>query len=276
MSDRDAVRDYYASFGEREWLRLERAEGAVEWELTTRRIARHLEAESRVLDIGGGPGRYAIWLAAQGHTVTLADLSAGLLDIARGKITEAGVDDRIEAIVEADACDLSAWRDGEFDAALSLGPFYHLPDAEERVRAAAELARVLRPGGVVFVAFMTRLALLGRTISIPDERHQLLDEGWLEALMERGEFVNDVPGRFNGGYGARPEEVRPFMEASGFETISLSGAQSFSGGLAQAIADVTEGGGALSTRTIDLLDELAEEPSILGASSHLLYVGRRG
>ena len=70
-----------------------------------------------------------------------------------------------------------------------------------------------------------RTRLLGRTIAAVDERHHLRDTGWLRALLERGEFVNDVPGRFDGGYGARPEDVEPFMESYGFETISLSSAE---------------------------------------------------
>ncbi len=58
----------------------------------------------------------------------------------------------VEDIIEADARDLTRWPDDSFDAALSLGPFYHLPDPADRERAAAELARVLKPGGLAFVA----------------------------------------------------------------------------------------------------------------------------
>jgi ubiquinone/menaquinone biosynthesis C-methylase UbiE len=73
---RDRVRGYYAQFGEREWDRLaDPADGAIEFAINSRAIARHLPAGARVLDIGGGPGRYAIWLAERGHHVVLADLS---------------------------------------------------------------------------------------------------------------------------------------------------------------------------------------------------------
>jgi len=149
---RDDLHAYYAgSGGHDEWARLAIQPGAVEWAVNTDAIARRLPPGARVLDIGGGPGRYAIWLAARGHRVTLADLSPDLLDIAREQIAEAGVGALVEDIVEADARDLARWPDGSFDAALSLGPFYHLPDQADRERAAAELARVLnakarRPG----------------------------------------------------------------------------------------------------------------------------------
>lgn len=137
----DPVRAYYASLGEREWTRLENpADGAVEFAITCHALATHLSPASRILDIGGGPGRYTIWLAQRGHHVVLADLSAELLSLARIKTEQAGVGEMVEEIVEADACDLSHWANDSFDVLLSLGPFYHLPDAERRHRAAVEMA----------------------------------------------------------------------------------------------------------------------------------------
>ena len=62
--DSDAVRAYYASFGEREWARLENPDdGAIEFTVTCQTLATYLPSRARVLDIGGGPGRYTIWLA---------------------------------------------------------------------------------------------------------------------------------------------------------------------------------------------------------------------
>ena len=83
---RAEVRNYYAQFGEREWDRLSNpADGAVELAVNCRVIARYLPQGARVLDIGGGPGRYAMWLAQQGHRVVLADLSSDLLFFARDR-----------------------------------------------------------------------------------------------------------------------------------------------------------------------------------------------
>src|SRR5437868_5940800 len=103
---REEVKIYYKGQGEREWLRLTTAEGLVEFEVTTDTLAAYVKPGSLVLDIGGGPGRYAIWLAEQGQQVTLADLSAELLEIARTRISEAGLNGKIGEIVEADATNL--------------------------------------------------------------------------------------------------------------------------------------------------------------------------
>jgi ubiquinone/menaquinone biosynthesis C-methylase UbiE len=106
----DEARRYYAHFGEREWSRLTNpADGALEFAVNRSVIARHLAAGARVLDIGGGPGRYALWLAGLGHHVALADLSPELLAMAREHVAE--VDPRtrvcVEEILQADTVDLT-------------------------------------------------------------------------------------------------------------------------------------------------------------------------
>src|SRR5919199_782663 len=201
---RDDVRAYYQGCGDREWTRLATAEGSVEFAVNTHTIAAYLPPGARVLDMGGGPGRYALRLAERGHRVVLADLSPELLAIARAKVAASAAGALVEEIVEADACDLGRWPDGSFDAALSLGPFYHLPAPAERDRAAAELARVLRPAGLAFVALMPRYAFLRRTLSLPDERQHLSQPEFVERVLERGVFINDVPDRFTGGEGVGP------------------------------------------------------------------------
>ena len=116
------VRACYDYFGEREWMRLEDpVDGAVEFAVTCDALAAYLLSGGRVLDLGSGPGRYALWLAGREYRVVLADLSLTLLDIARKKVAEAAHSELIEEIVEADACDLSRWSDGAFDAVLALG-----------------------------------------------------------------------------------------------------------------------------------------------------------
>jgi S-adenosylmethionine-dependent methyltransferase len=273
---RDVVRAYYASFGEREWARLENPDdGAVEFAITCHTLATYLPPGARVLDIGGGPGRYAIWLAQRGHRVVLADLSPELLSLARTKVDQAGVGAMVEEIVEADTCDLSRWAGGAFDAALCLGPFYHLPDPEDRHRAATELARVLRPGGTALVALMPRYGFLRRTLAIPDERHHLAQPDFVARLLEDGVFVNDIPGRFTDGYGVRPEEVAPTFEGYGFTALALLSAEGLVVDIQRALSELAEDDPETHQAAFDLVLRTASDPSILGMASHLLYVGRK-
>jgi SAM-dependent methyltransferase len=271
----DDVRSYYGELGEREWARLTTPIGAIEFAVNTHALEDHLPPGGRVLDIGGGPAGYALWLAERGCQVVLADLSPELLTIARRRVAQSPHSSNVEEIVEADACDLSQWADASFDAALSMGPFYHLPDAEDRERAAAELARVLRAGGLAFVAFMTRTSFLRRTAAIPDERHHLTQATFLDALLEDGVFINDVPGRFTAGYGAHPSEIPPLFEGYGFETVDLLASEGIAWGIQGALTEMAASEPQAHAVMMDLVMRTACDSSVLGASDHLLYVGRR-
>ena len=272
---RDDVRAYYQGFGDREWTRLASAEGSVEFAVNTHAIASYLPPGARVLDIGGGPGRYSLWLAERGHRVVLADLSPELLASARDKVAASAAGALVEEIVEADACDLGRWPDGSFDAALSLGPFYHLPAPAERDRAAVELARVLRPGGLAFVALLPRYAFLRRTVALADERPRLAQPDFVARVLDDGVFINDLPGRFTSGYGVRPDEVAPFFERHGFSMLALLASQGIAVGLEDALAELAGSNPAAYQAALDVVVRTADDPSILGLSSHLLYVGRK-
>ncbi len=273
---RGEVRAYYDSLGEREWARLTRPrDGVVEFAVNSHAIAAHLPPGARVLDIGGGPGRYAIWLAQRGHRIVLADLSPELLALAQELVAAAGLGALVEEVVEADACDLSRWPDGAFDAALALGPFYHLPNPADRERAAAELARVLRPGGLAFVALMPRYAFLRRTLAIPDERRHLARPEFVERVLGQGLFINDVPGRFTGGYGVHPEEVAPFFERQGFAMLALLASEGIIPDMQGQLAELAVSNPDAHQAMLDVVIRTASDPSILGLSNHLLYIGRK-
>lgn len=273
---RDAVRAYYAQLGEREWDRLTQpTDGAVEYAVNCRLLAAHLPSAGRVLDLGGGPGRYTIWLAQRGYSVTLAELSPHLLAIARERIAQAGVGDRVEAVVEADACDLSRWADGSFAAVICLGPFYHLPDPADRDRAAGELARVLQPGGIAAIGLMPRLAFLRRTLAIADERAHVLDPAFMARLLKQGAFENDIPGRLTSGYGVVPGDVRPFFAQFGLESVLLAASEGISVGIAEALAEMAATAPELYERALDLIVQTARDQSILGMANHLLYIGQK-
>lgn len=274
MSTED-VRNYYNGFAEKEWARLENPDdGAVEFAVTCRFMEKYLTQSSRILDIGGGPGRYTIWLAQRKHQIVLADLSPKLLQIAREKINEVGVIEKVEEIIEANVCNLSHWSENTFDAVVCLGPYYHLTALEDRRMASSEIARVLRPGGLLFAAMMPRIGFLRRTLAIPDERIRLRQSDFIARVLNDGVFMNDIPGRFTNGYGFIPEEVEDFFSDYGFFKIGLYSTQGITIGIQGALHELAEKDPETYTAALDLIMRTADEPNILGMATHLLYIGR--
>jgi ubiquinone/menaquinone biosynthesis C-methylase UbiE len=269
------VRRFYEISAQREWERLEHpTQGALEFAINKAWIAKFLPPfRARVLDIGGGPGRYSIWLAEQGHRVTLADLSPDLLAIAREKAGQAKVE--LEDVVEANALDLSRFPDHAFDAVLCLGPMYHLLEEEDRQAVAEELLRVLTSGGHAFVAFLNHLGALRAAVNqdIPFFTPYTLD------IVKRWhcDGVVDFPvaGIFSPASTVHPKEVRPFMERTGFDTVELVSSESLAGDVQAHLSLFAERQPGLYPWVLEELVKLANDPTILGSSWHLLYIGRK-
>ena len=180
------VRDYYNRYGEREWQRLDRnLHGIVEYEVTLHILRKHLPRNAHILDAGGGPGRYAIKLAQMGHSVFLADISDEQLRIAKERIHEVGVRDRITAVRRLDICDMSELPDASFDAVLCLGGALSYV-RDQRFQALKELIRVAKPGSPLIVSVMS---LLGNfhLISTFD------GEGFLADIRDHVHWDPDTP-----------------------------------------------------------------------------------
>ncbi len=265
--DAAAVERYYDSMPEREWARMDRHR--TEFYVTLRALREHLpQPSARVLDCGGGPGRYAVELARWGYNVTLFDLAKGNLALARGKAAEAGV--MLAGVEQGSALELGRFADASFDAVLLMGPLYHLLAEAERRSALAEARRVLRPGGPLFAAFISRYAAhRDAAVRFPTEP---VDR---PGLYERIEADGVVPPTTSGpptftAYFARPDEVAPLCWEAGFEVAAVLGVE----GLVSVIEDQAVNG--LTGPAWDWWTEAnwrtAPDPSLHGAVEHLLVV----
>ncbi|HEV2952976.1 MAG TPA: class I SAM-dependent methyltransferase [Candidatus Dormibacteraeota bacterium] len=266
----DRVRAYYDVRGESEWHRLAAPfDGGIEWELHRRAFRDWLPRGADVLDVGGGPGRWTIWLAEHGHRVILGDLSPVQLEIARREIAACGVS--VEDVVELDARDLSRYPDASFDAVLALGPFYHLLDAADRQAAAREALRVLRPGGRFFATVMTRYTWMLEVMM--DGGSDRIDD--VRRLLDDGTYRNHQPGRFTEAYLHRPEDVTPFFEAAGFTSLHRMSSQGMLLLVADKVAELAESDPPAWEALIEIAYASSSDPSISGIGGHLLYIGER-
>lgn len=264
----EKVADFYDVDPLYEWSRLDRHR--TEFAVTLRAMDEYLPpSPARVLDAGGGPGRYAFELAQRGYAVTLFDLSAGLLDFARGKAAEIGI--TLADIVQGSATDLSAFAANSFDAVLLMGPLYHLLEAADRETAVREASRVLKPGGVILAAFITRYAPIRNLVavdpaSLAERRHVY------ERILETGRYIKGADDGFIDAYFAHPTDIPPLMAGAGFTQQGLIACE---GVVSMIEAEVNQLTGEVWEQWVDLNYRLGKDPSIHGAVEHLLYVGQK-
>ncbi|MEV6511064.1 class I SAM-dependent methyltransferase [Streptomyces sp. NPDC051642] len=220
-------------------------------------------APARVLDVGGGSGIHAEWLARDGYEVRLVDPVPLHVEQA-GRLP--GVTART-----GDARALPA-QDASYDVVLLLGPLYHLPERADRVRALSEVRRVLRPGGLVVAATINRFAglhdMLRQELYFTEPHRTRIDRE-----MEEGRHDSEDGGHFTTAYFAQPHEApEEFAEAA--LTVEgqygLEGVAWLMGGIEDWLDDPDRREAVLvASRHIEC------EPTLLGTSGHLLTAGRR-
>ncbi|QPV64710.1 methyltransferase domain-containing protein [Halosimplex litoreum] len=273
----DDPETYYDDHDQAEWDRLTSSlHGRLEWEGTVERLDDELPESGRVLDAGGGAGRYAVWLAERGYDVTLVDPSEGQRDLAREKVAERGLDERV-SVAPGDVRELD-FDPGAFDATLCLGgPLSHVLDADERTTAARELKRVTADGGPVFVSVMGRLNWLVLYLVSGTEHLTRADE-----LAETGDydraFVDrlDYESMFTETHFFRADEFEGLLAEAGLDVQRLVGLE----GLASVLS-----AGPLRDRADELsedrlagirrlVDELRDDRTVADMSAHMLAVCR--
>jgi len=270
--ERDAVviREYYDRTSEED--RLE--SGAFKFEaLRTRElIERHAPPPpATILDIGGGAGAYAIWLAGKGYTVHLLDGAARLVDVANRRSAASSAP--LASCRVADARKTGCG-DCCADVVLLLGPLYHLTRASDRGDALVESLRVLKPGGWLFAAAISRWAS-----ALDGLVRDLYDDAEFATIVEQdvrtGQHRNPTEKMeyFTTAYFHQPDELRDDIVAAGFDleaVYAVEGPIWLLANLDQRLADPRRAAYLLRiARMLEL------QPALHGASAHLLAVGRR-
>jgi SAM-dependent methyltransferase len=164
--------------------------------------------------------------------------------------------------------------DESADAVLMLGPLYHLTDPAERRVALEEALRVLRPGGWLFAAAISRFASL-----LDGLRGPVFEDEAFARIVERdladGQHRNDTgnPLYFTTAFFHRPGELSAEVREAGFHLAglySVEGPGAFIPDFDRRWKDPES-----QERLLELLRRVEGQPAILGASPHLLAVGQK-
>ncbi len=253
--------------------RLSGAGGELEFVRTKEIISRHMPGlPAVVLDVGGGPGAYACWLAQEGYEVHLTDPISLHLEQAR-QASQHQPESPIRSITLGDARKLDH-PDGFADVVLLLGPLYHLTERLDRISALQEAYRVLKQAGLLIVVGISRFA---STFA-----------GLIDGCFEDADFVNIarrdvVEGQhrnptgkanyFTTAFFHHPDELRGEVQEAGFavkEVLAIEGAAVFLQDLDEQWSDPVR-----KQRILEAVRWLENEPSVMGVTGHIIAIASK-
>lgn len=259
--------------------RLRTGLGLIEFERTKELLREFLPKPPAVIyDIGGGYGEYAWYLASLGYEVHLFDISPRNIEMSRELASEyPGC--ALDAAEVADARSISR-KDESADAVLFMGPLYHIVEYDERIAALRECRRVLKPGGVIFSAAITRYATTLWALSVYGEGNRLLEDEMFKEMIFRelndGQHIKPDHAAY-GGMGRSffhlPDELRAELFDAGFRDTDVRGVI----GAGWLVGDLDEAWQNDTAREtiMEIVRRTDRDESILGLSTHILAISRK-
>jgi len=268
----DKVKEYYENRVEKEWDRLDRYK--MEYYITLKILDKHIRGKNlKICDIGGGPGKYSMFLAKQKHRVMLFDLSEKNIEYAKTLAQKKKI--KLDKFVVGNAINLHMFKDESFDVVLLMGPLYHLISEIHRKQAIAEARRILTKNGLIFASFINPLEFV-RFIAQHKPKWAKKNSEIIDKVIKYGILEDSV--NLNGAtYLTRmffysPKNFLSFMRNNGFKNVSTYGMETISG---RNYDKVNLLKGSAWNWWFDFNWRFCSDQSLLPLSGHLLYVGKK-
>jgi ubiquinone/menaquinone biosynthesis C-methylase UbiE len=235
-------------------------------QLTWRMIKPHLPRDlaAACADLGCGTGKWGLKLLKTGFATTFIDNSAAMIEQVRAKLEEMGPKAKRATLLVADIVEMPTLESDQFNLLLAMGD--PLSICSEPARAAREMARITKPGGIVIATADNKFAALDHfvergSLDALEEFVQTGRTNWLTAdERERFELTNFTPA-----------SLRKLFEKSGFDVLALDG---------KPIIPVRQNKhlfthpGAIE-RLLRLEQELSRDPASAARAGHLQVVARK-
>lgn len=257
----DYIEKYYNKFNEDK--RLKSRHGIVEFTTSMEYIKKHLNQIEfqnceplKILDVGAGTGAYTKSLAHLGYDVTAVEYVKKNLSVLKENCPN------VPAYLGS-ATNLKKFKDCSFDAVILFGPMYHLHKAEEKIQALNEAKRVVKTGGIIFVAYLLSNYAIIRHGFMDNTILDEIKNGKVDECFNIHSTEEDLYSYVNLN---QIEEINNLCNLSRLEIISPDGLTDY---IRPYINKLSEDEFELY---LNLVKKNAPDASMLGASSHVVDV----
>ena len=229
-------------------------ENYVDWELLRKYLPKNRNA--KILDAAGGTGRITLSLAKMGYSLTLCDISPGMLGAAKQKLLREGLLDKVK-IVECDVRNLQ-FADESFDFVLCW---------DGTSDAIKKLIRVTKRGGSVSIYLANRFR---GAIDLFMEN----PESALALIKSRSNIIYHHEEKHKA---LSEEEARKLFEAEGIRVLDIYAVCGWMSVLQipETVLKSRDWNEKFFKQTIEMILELVKEPSVKGMSRHLVLYGEK-
>lgn len=253
MYDVRIVSDYYNDYGSKEWDRLDAsAHARLIYYLHKHFLSPYLAPGISVLDAGCGAGRFSVDIAQAGASVSLVDISAVQIALAKQKLQDKGLWDKCLTAFVADIHQLAMFKTNTFNITICYGGVlnYLLNKTEN---ALLELVRITKPGGILMVSVMSRWGVFRYIVG-----NQNIDPGdflgrpkyWqIPQVIETGDFAAHPDMQHPARHFFTAAELHKYLKATGLEQIQLATAPSISAALYDRLNQIEMSKAAWNTLT---------------------------
>ncbi|HFQ5452794.1 TPA: class I SAM-dependent methyltransferase [Vibrio vulnificus] len=258
--------EYYANFDEEKRL-LSQNITRIEFDTTLSVLEPYIGPASHLTELGAATGRYSLHYAQQGVNVTAVELVPELVEQLNSNAKRQSLS---LSVYEANATDVSFIENDSQDIVLILGPLYHIQSKSDREAVLKEAHRVLKPNGIVAIAYISRFFVAGLLAKMSND---LVSPTVLSELNESGLVTSpDVDPFFRTGYFAKPSEIESLAVHTGFSVENHIATDGYVRFIGREVNQLNE-----QQYQAWLKYHLATcaEPSLLGSSNHGLVIAKK-
>ena len=274
--DSNVPKQYYDSFGEKEWTRLVRdVAGELLYHVHMDVFRCYVQKETSVLELGAGAGMFSKELVKLAGQLVVSDISIEQLAINKSKLAELGLDKRIQDFLILDVTNLEGIASNQFDIVICVGGALNYTFDKEQA-AIHEMIRVIKPGGSLIVGAVAIFNSLMRYLSaIADEKQQfgIAATKWLiETGIQDSEHYPVENKNFL--HMMRSKELDALFENQKVQIIEKRAASIFSLAGEEAL-NQTKADPELWELVLSKEIEFSKDPAYLNCGANLIYVARK-